>query len=87
MPTYDYRCTEHGLFEMIQTVADREWAHCPHCTLCCHSVITTAPTLDIEAMANIGMPSAFEVSGDRMTKRHVQAGQNYTHPAKAQKYR
>lgn len=36
-------------------------------------------------MADIGMPGAMEVSGNRLTKRHIEAGQAYHHPEKARK--
>ena len=85
MPTYNYRCTEHGVFETVQRVKDHARADCPTCEVECKQVILTAPTLDTEAMADIGMPGAMEVSGDRLTKRHIEAGQAYHHPEKARK--
>ena len=75
MPTYDYRCPDHGDFEQQNRIADRAEGICPTCGSTCIKVILTAPVLDTEGMADIGMPSAFEKSGDRMTKRHQKAGQ------------
>lgn len=80
MPTYDYRCTEHGYFELRQSMSLHASAECPNCGIHCKQVMTAAPGLDIEAMADIGMPGAFSVSGDRLTKRHRDAGQSYVHP-------
>ncbi len=75
MPTYSYRCEDHEVFDMIQRIKDHAAAKCPHCGVICKQVLMSAPGLDIEAMADIGMPGAFSVSGDRMTKRHINAGQ------------
>lgn len=75
MPTYSYRCAEHGTFEHLQRMKDRSEASCPSCDNTCHQIITHAPGLDIEAMANVGMPGAWEKQGDRITKRHKDAGQ------------
>ena len=75
MPTYSYRCTEHGDFDMIQRMADHAAAPCPDCGETAKQVLTSAPGLDLEAMAKIGMPGAWETVGDRITKRHRDAGQ------------
>jgi len=75
MPLYDYKCSEHGYFEQKNRVADHAKGTCPTCGSESRQVILGAPSLDIEAMADIGMPSAFETSGDRMTERHRKAGQ------------
>jgi len=80
MPTYDYRCTEHGLFDLHQPMSKHASAECPECGIHCKQVITAAPGLDIEAMADVGMPGAFSLSGDRLTKRHRDSGQAYVHP-------
>ncbi len=73
MPRYDYKCPEHGYFECRQRVEDHAWAMCVKCTKPAKQVVLQAPGLDIEAMADCGMPGAFERSGDRMTKRHRDA--------------
>ena len=75
MPTYNYRCDTHDVFETRQRIKDHAAAKCPHCEVLCKQVLLSAPGLDIEGMADIGMPGAFSVSGDRMTKRHNDAGQ------------
>ena len=75
---YDYKCIEHGYFEKRQAMKDRATAECPTCGTPCKQVIISPPTLDIEAMADIGMPGAFEKSGDRITERHRKAGQAHT---------
>jgi hypothetical protein len=66
MPTYSYKCSKDGYFDLKQRMADHAEGVCPK-----------APVLDIEAMANCGMPGAFNMSGDRMTKRHHEAGQDH----------
>ena len=73
MPLYDYRCPEHGEFDERQKMADRKWAMCPQCWKPAPQVMIHAPNLDIEGMADAGCPGAFEFSGDRMTKRHIDA--------------
>lgn len=80
MPTYDYKCADHGYFESKRKMADHASAPCPDCGSQSKQVITKPPVLDQEAMADIGMPGAFEKSGDRLTKRHRDAGQAYVHP-------
>lgn len=75
MPLYDYKCQEHGYFELRQRMADHAEGKCPHCGEVCAQAICSPPGLDIEAMADIGMPGAFKVSGDRITERHRKAGQ------------
>lgn len=77
MPTYDYKCDEHGYFEKQQRMIDHAEAKCPHCAATAPQVMTQPPGLDIEAMADIGMPGAFKVSGDRITKKHRDAGQDW----------
>jgi putative FmdB family regulatory protein len=73
MPLYDYRCNHCGDFEERRRIADRKWGVCPRCFEFAPQVITHAPNLDIEGMADAGCPGAFETSGDRMTKRHLDA--------------
>ncbi len=74
MPLYDFRCKEHGPFEVQQRLPDHTGAHeCPTCAALCKQVHFHAPSLDTEAMADAGMPGAFEKSGDRMTERHLSA--------------
>lgn len=75
MPTYNYKCSEDGYFELVQRMKDHAKGECPTCGSQCDQVLLTPPVLDIEAMADIGMPGAFSKSGDRMTKRHEEAGQ------------
>ena len=73
MPLYDYRCPDHGEFDVRQCVANRKTGHCPVCGVESPQVMIHAPHLDIEGMADAGCPGAFETSGDRMTKRHIDA--------------
>ncbi len=75
MPLYDYKCTEHGEFELQQKMVNHAKAKCPHCGSTSKQVLLSAPTLDIEGMADAGCPGAFITSGDRITKRHTEAGQ------------
>lgn len=75
MPRYSYRCDKHGDFEQVNRMADHDKGVCPTCQEPARQVILSAPSLDTEAMADIGMPGAFQKSGDRMTKRHLKAGQ------------
>ena len=82
MPTYDYKCTEHGYFEQHRPIKFHKHADCPTCGNYVPQVIRTAPGLDVEAMADVGMPGAMEKRGDRMTRRHIDAGQDYVHPDK-----
>ncbi len=77
MPLYDYKCTEHGVFEKFQRMVDHAAANCPHCEATCKQTFITAPGLDTEGMADAGCPGAFFKSGDRMTKRHQEAGQQH----------
>lgn len=78
MPTYNYKCSEDGYFELLQRMKDHARANCPTCGISCSQVLLTPPILDTEAMADIGMPGAFSKSGDRMEKRHLAAGQYHT---------
>ena len=87
MPTYNYRCDLHGEFELHQKMVDHAVGTCPTCETECRQILLTPPTLDTEAMANMGMPGAFDKSGDRMTKRHLDAEQHYKHPGKVQQHR
>jgi len=86
MPTYDYECAKHGYFEKAQSMSLHASADCPECGDTSPQVMLSAPCLDVEAMADIGMPGAMETSGNRLTRRHVQAGQSYVHPEKGRKY-
>lgn len=83
MPTYDYKCKEHGYFELQQRVADHAEGVCPTCKEICPQVVRQLAKhgLDLEAMSRIGMPGAYESVGDRITKRHLDAGQHHA-PAK-----
>ena len=73
MPLYDYKCIVHGYFEKRQKVEYHASGNCPVCGTASGQVQVRPPSLDIEAMADIGMPGAIETSGDRMTKRHFDA--------------
>ena len=77
MPTYSYKCSKDGYFDLTQRMADHAEGVCPTCKSVCTQVLTTPPVLDTEAMADCGMPGAFNKSGDRMTKRHQKAGQDH----------
>jgi len=78
MPDYDYKCEEHGYFEQAHSIADRDKGVCPTCDGPAKKVMLSAPKLMVEAMADNGFPGALHTSGDRMTKRHQQAGQYHT---------
>lgn len=75
MPMYDYECPDHGYFEQKNTMDDRAKGECPTCAKSCKQVILSAPRPLVEKMADAGCPGAFHTSGDRMTKRHYDAGQ------------
>lgn len=46
MPCYDYRCGEHGVFEVLATVAERAAARpCPQCGAPAARLIAAAPAL------------------------------------------
>ena len=79
MPTYNYRCEEHDVFELVQRMKDHKTGACPDCGATCKQVHLGAPLLMIEAMADAGCPGAFMTSGDRMTKRHRKADQDWSH--------
>lgn len=79
MPTYNYRCEEHEVFEKFQRIKDHAAANCPHCGVVCKQVLIDAPSLDVEGMADAGCPGAFHTSGDRITKRHTEAGQSHSY--------
>jgi putative FmdB family regulatory protein len=81
MPIYDYKCEEHGYFEQKNSMADRAKGVCPTCKSAAKQVILGAPKPLIEAMADAGCPGAFETSGNRMTKRHKEAGQYDNSPS------
>lgn len=82
MPTYDYRCAEHGYFEARNSIADRAEGYCPTCGSKAKLVILQAPAPMIEAMADAGFPGAFHTSGDRLEKRHRAEGQYHTESRK-----
>ncbi len=79
MPLYDYKCEKHGYFEKQQKMVDHARAECPTCEVDCKQVLKGAPQLDIEGMADAGCPGAFFTSGDRMEKRHTEAGQDHAY--------
>lgn len=74
---YDFRCTQHGVFEQTQRLSEHTGVYnCPTCGEVSAQVILSAPGLNTEAMADVGMPGAFMKSGDRMEERHKKAGQD-----------
>lgn len=77
MPTYSYRCAEHGVFDQVKRMIEHAEGDCPTCEAVCPQVITRAPGLDMEAMSRIGMPGAWDTVGERITKRHRNAGQHH----------
>jgi putative FmdB family regulatory protein len=79
MPRYDYRCSTDGVFELEQRMKDHAKGICPTCGSECKQVVLSAPQPMIEQMADAGCPGAFATSGDRMTKRHRMADQDWTH--------
>ena len=77
MPLYDYKCSEHGYFELQQSMKDHARALCPTCSSDCSQVLLGAPTIDVWAMAKANFPGAHELVGNRMEKRHKAAGQDH----------
>ncbi|NIN96668.1 MAG: hypothetical protein GTO49_17205 [Anaerolineae bacterium] len=77
MPTYSYLCPDHGYYDRHKRMKDHARDVCPTCGSETSQVLLQPPVLDTEAMADIGMPGAFEKSGDRMTERHRKAGQDH----------
>ena len=75
---YDFKCTEHGVFEIKQSLSDHTGQYkCPTCGDESKQVVLSAPKLDVEGMADAGCPGAFFTSGDRIEKRHTKAGQDH----------
>jgi len=58
---------------------DHAKANCPLCAAPCKQVVTNAPMLDVEKMADAGCPGALELSGNRMEQRHKDAGQSHSY--------
>jgi len=78
MPTYDYLCKEHGYFELRQPMALHKQANCPRCYKGCGQVLLKPPGLDYDRMGNDpDLPTAWERKGDRLTKKHRDAGQSH----------
>lgn len=40
MPLYDYSCEEHGQFQKIRKISEREKAECPECGKECKQELT-----------------------------------------------
>ena len=77
---YDFSCKEHGVFEVKQSLADHTGGYsCPTCGLYSNQVILSAPRVDVEGLADAGCPGALETSGNRMEKRHTDAGQAHAY--------
>jgi putative FmdB family regulatory protein len=70
MPTYDFRCDDHGDEEIICSMSQRKEQVCSTCGKPMKQVMLKAPRLDQEAMAWAGMPGAIEKQGNRYTKNH-----------------
>lgn len=82
MPIYEYACDEcEKYFEQKNSIADHAKGTCPTCGSASRQVMLSAPPLMVEAMADAGFPGAFHTSGDRLEKRHRQAGQYHTQTA------
>jgi putative FmdB family regulatory protein len=77
MPTYDYKCKEHGTFEKFQRMVDHARADCPTCGSSSAQILTRPPGLDIEGMSKAGCPSAHETVGDRIEARHRAVDQHH----------
>jgi putative FmdB family regulatory protein len=75
MPTYDFKCDEHGYEEIICSVGRRKEQKCSTCGGPVRQVLLSAPRLDQTAMAYAGMPGAIEKQGNYMEKRHRKADQ------------
>lgn len=77
---YDFRCAKHGVFEVQQKLADHTGQEkCPTCEKHCKQVISCPPRVDVEKLADAGCPGALETSGNRMEKRHTEAGQDHSY--------
>lgn len=75
MPTYDFKCEEHGYQEIHCGMDHRKEQKCSTCGEPVVQVLLKAPALDQTSMALAGMPGAIEVQGDRMEKAHKQVDQ------------
>lgn len=73
---YDYKCDEHGYFELNQSMDDHAEGECPTCGEVCRQVIRQAPGLDTWQMAKLGYPGAHESVGNDLERRHKAAGQD-----------
>lgn len=40
MPMYAYRCKEHGEFEKIKKISERQTCECPECGVVCEQALT-----------------------------------------------
>lgn len=79
MPNYDYKCKVDGYFELHQRMSDHATGICPTCKTECKQVLIQAPRVDVEGLADAGCPGALETSGNRMEKRHKEAGQDHNY--------
>ena len=77
MPTYDFRCKDHGDEERRCLIAERKEQRCSTCGGKMQQILTSAPKLAEEAMAWAGMPGAIMKQGDRMEKQHRSVDQSH----------
>lgn len=75
MPTYDFRCDEHGYEERVCGMSQRKEQKCSTCQEIMTQVLLRPPSLDNTAMANCGMPGAIEKQGNEYVKRHQSVSQ------------
>lgn len=75
MPTYDFKCEEHGYEERFCKMAESKEQKCSTCGKPVKQVLLKPPMLDTTAMANVGMPGAIEKQGNQMEKRHTSVDQ------------
>ena len=40
MPTYSYKCQDHGVFDAMKKISERQEAKCPDCDKQCQQTVT-----------------------------------------------
>ena len=77
MPTYDFRCKQHGEVERICKIAEREEQKCLQCGDLMIQFLSTPPGLDETAMSYLDMPGAVAKHEKRLYKQHRSVDQSH----------